>query len=363
MVEVNTRYAAWAALHRPETSAEELARIAAHHPEFADAISAHPNAYEELRIWLTQVSPAPAAAAQPSALPLVGTSGATAAVEPPRRLDWAWIMVYGLLLLSEVVWWIVMHANQRQWEMGSDSLEDLTIGVYLVSPLVLAIAVGAASIGSAPSRGRKAWVIVLALVIPILLFAASALPYFVDALYGMTLFDIVTYISPLLMYPLLGTAYAIARPIRGLGWLGFPFFAVFPAAADWYLIHGASWIAVPLALITIGVALAEWLTRVSERRDAEFTRQAAINAGGAAVDPSRTNTLAILSLIFAFLISILAVIFGHIALSQIKRSGEAGRGMAIAGLVLGYVSLVIGTVIAVFYIANAAYFLSLYGGY
>jgi hypothetical protein len=40
--------------------------------------------------------------------------------------------------------------------------------------------------------------------------------------------------------------------------------------------------------------------------------------------------------------SILAVVFGHVALSQIKRSqgGQRGRGMAIAGLVLGYVGIV-----------------------
>jgi hypothetical protein len=37
--------------------------------------------------------------------------------------------------------------------------------------------------------------------------------------------------------------------------------------------------------------------------------------------------------------SILAVIFGHIALSQIRHTGQGGRGLAIAGLVLGYVGL------------------------
>jgi len=37
--------------------------------------------------------------------------------------------------------------------------------------------------------------------------------------------------------------------------------------------------------------------------------------------------------------SILAVIFGHVALSQIDKRGEDGRGMAIAGLVLGYIGL------------------------
>jgi len=37
--------------------------------------------------------------------------------------------------------------------------------------------------------------------------------------------------------------------------------------------------------------------------------------------------------------SILAVVFGHVALSQIRQRGQGGRGMAIAGLVLGYVGL------------------------
>lgn len=37
--------------------------------------------------------------------------------------------------------------------------------------------------------------------------------------------------------------------------------------------------------------------------------------------------------------SILAVIFGHVALSQVRRRNENGRGMAIAGVVLGWVGL------------------------
>jgi hypothetical protein len=39
------------------------------------------------------------------------------------------------------------------------------------------------------------------------------------------------------------------------------------------------------------------------------------------------------------LISPLGIVFGHIALGQIKRTGETGRGMAIAGLVIGYLCL------------------------
>lgn len=36
---------------------------------------------------------------------------------------------------------------------------------------------------------------------------------------------------------------------------------------------------------------------------------------------------------------ILAVVFGHVSLSQFKNEPMNGKGMAIAGLVLGYVSI------------------------
>lgn len=61
--------------------------------------------------------------------------------------------------------------------------------------------------------------------------------------------------------------------------------------------------------------------------------------------PAKTNTLAIVSLISSFFVSLLGVIFGHIALSQIKRTGEGGRGLAIAGLVIGYLGIVAGIII------------------
>jgi Domain of unknown function (DUF4190)/Domain of unknown function (DUF1707) len=59
-----------------------------------------------------------------------------------------------------------------------------------------------------------------------------------------------------------------------------------------------------------------------------------------------TNGLAIASLVAGFLWlgwfgSILAVVFGHVAIRQINRSGgrETGTGFAIAGLVLGYMGV------------------------
>ncbi len=61
----------------------------------------------------------------------------------------------------------------------------------------------------------------------------------------------------------------------------------------------------------------------------------------------KTNGLAIASLVLGiiwlfWLGSILAVIFGHIALSQTKKDPSiSGRGMAIAGVTLGWVGVAI----------------------
>jgi hypothetical protein len=71
-----------------------------------------------------------------------------------------------------------------------------------------------------------------------------------------------------------------------------------------------------------------------------------------------TNGLAVASLVAGFfwlgwLGSFLAVIFGHVALSQIKQSGgrQQGEGLAIAGLVLGYMG--VATLLLVILVALA----------
>lgn len=61
--------------------------------------------------------------------------------------------------------------------------------------------------------------------------------------------------------------------------------------------------------------------------------------GAPPAGPDKYNVLAIVSLITAFFFSLVAVITGHIALSQIKKTGEKGRGLAIAGLIIGYAGI------------------------
>lgn len=59
----------------------------------------------------------------------------------------------------------------------------------------------------------------------------------------------------------------------------------------------------------------------------------------------RTNVLAIVSLVAAFVLPLAGIITGHIALGQIKRTGEAGHGLALWGTILGYVFSVIYLII------------------
>ncbi|QXJ23043.1 DUF4190 domain-containing protein [Actinomadura graeca] len=72
--------------------------------------------------------------------------------------------------------------------------------------------------------------------------------------------------------------------------------------------------------------------------------------GGPPVVP-RNNGMAVASMVLGIIgvltcggvvFSVGAIIFGHVAQGQIRRSGEGGGGMATAGLILGYIFAVIG---------------------
>jgi hypothetical protein len=60
-----------------------------------------------------------------------------------------------------------------------------------------------------------------------------------------------------------------------------------------------------------------------------------------------TNTLAIITIIAAFVVPIVGIVTGHIALNQLKTSGEQGAGLAKAGLIISYVYCALVVVILV----------------
>ena len=69
--------------------------------------------------------------------------------------------------------------------------------------------------------------------------------------------------------------------------------------------------------------------------------------------PAKTNTMAILSIVFTFIFTPMGIIFGAIALNQIKKTGEEGKGLALAGLIISSVTTVLGLLFIVLMIIGA----------
>ncbi|MGA2831005.1 MAG: DUF1707 and DUF4190 domain-containing protein [Streptosporangiaceae bacterium] len=76
---------------------------------------------------------------------------------------------------------------------------------------------------------------------------------------------------------------------------------------------------------------------------------------------TKTNGFAIASLacglaqfMFGPLATIPAIVFGYVARSQIRRTGEAGAGLALAGLILGWGAVILGVILIVAGLAISA---------
>jgi len=111
-------------------------------------------------------------------------------------------------------------------------------------------------------------------------------------------------------------------------------------------------------------------TALSARTYADLD-QVVTDLPGARVPPVRhqvvgTNGLAVASLacglaqfLFGPLPTIPAIVLGHMARHQIKRTGEQGAGMALAGLLLGWAAVILGVIafagLAVFAVAHTGH--------
>jgi hypothetical protein len=66
----------------------------------------------------------------------------------------------------------------------------------------------------------------------------------------------------------------------------------------------------------------------------------------------RTNTLAIIAVVAIFVFAPAAIVFGILARNEIARTGEAGDGMALAGIIVGSLSILfVGLVFVLFFAA------------
>jgi hypothetical protein len=69
----------------------------------------------------------------------------------------------------------------------------------------------------------------------------------------------------------------------------------------------------------------------------------------------QTNSMAITALVCSLVLAPLGIVFGHVALSQIKRTGEEGRGLAISGLLIGYITTALLVVSFLFILVLSAW--------
>jgi len=78
--------------------------------------------------------------------------------------------------------------------------------------------------------------------------------------------------------------------------------------------------------------------------------------------PGQTNTLAVVSLVSALVapfahftgiggltLTIVSIVTGHMARAQIRRTGEKGDGLALAGLIISYVHLALTALFLIFF--------------
>lgn len=322
---LDPRTQAWIELHDPATTADRLAQLASEHAEFAAQIGAHPNAYAQLREWAVQAAHGPAAGRAPVASTM---SGPRSDRRMPRFAVVGWVIAF-LLRVGMSLSGVGMNLV---YATGSHAL------VWSIA-LVGLLAALAGAIG-APTAPRRVAAIAIVVV-------SGAGVYVLD---GPVMMGGLLNLAEI---TLLFVAWAIAWPLRPLGYAGLPIiillvFATGLVSSALPPFSGPFATILRLLLCTVlpagGVAAALLLSSLSRRRAQTRQPQVGMASAGVAYPPSTVvplNTMALLALIFAFLpTGPLCIVFGHIGLSQIRRTGERGRGMAIAGLILGYLWIV-----------------------
>jgi peptidyl-prolyl cis-trans isomerase B (cyclophilin B) len=80
-------------------------------------------------------------------------------------------------------------------------------------------------------------------------------------------------------------------------------------------------------------------------------------------DFTSLNTLAVVSIASALtsIGAVAAIVTGHVALTQIKKSGESGRGLALAGTIIGYVTVALWVLGSIALAVAGAYLRGKYG--
>lgn len=84
------------------------------------------------------------------------------------------------------------------------------------------------------------------------------------------------------------------------------------------------------------------------------TPQPYSSSPGAPAQRDTYNVLAIVGFIASFFVSIVGIVLGFVALSQIKRTGEKGRGLALAAIIIGFVAIALTILLVILFVVAAA---------
>ncbi|SFR90519.1 protein of unknown function [Agromyces sp. CF514] len=76
----------------------------------------------------------------------------------------------------------------------------------------------------------------------------------------------------------------------------------------------------------------------------------------APVAPSeKWNVLSIVGFVLSIIgFNVVAIVLGFIGLNQVKKTGERGRGLALAAVIIGFASIVIGIILTIVFVSVLA---------
>jgi len=93
-----------------------------------------------------------------------------------------------------------------------------------------------------------------------------------------------------------------------------------------------------------------------------FNQTSASTPSSSSNQSSETNTFALLGFIFTFVLQPLGFIFCIIGLSKAKTMNGNGRGLALAGLIIGIVEIVVSLIVGVFAVIYFVAIMGMLGG-
>lgn len=76
-----------------------------------------------------------------------------------------------------------------------------------------------------------------------------------------------------------------------------------------------------------------------------------------------TNTFSLVAIVLVFFQPVAGIVFGHLALGQIKRNGDTGRGLALTSVIVGYAMVAMWIMIVLTYLSIIMMLIATFPGF